>query len=46
MALATPVTDLDSHFSSPGAKALPWTKGLRQLREAEVLWLSTVTPRN
>jgi len=44
MALATPITDLDPRFSSPGARALPWSKALRQLREAEVLWLSTVTP--
>jgi len=44
MALAAPITDLDPRFSSPGAKALPWSKARRQLQEAEVLWLSTVTP--
>jgi general stress protein 26 len=40
----TPQTDLDDRFSSPGAEALPWSDALRQLQEAEVLWLSTVTP--
>ena len=44
MALAAPITDLDPRFSSPGARAVPWSKARRQLREAEVLWLSTVTP--
>jgi nitroimidazol reductase NimA-like FMN-containing flavoprotein (pyridoxamine 5'-phosphate oxidase superfamily) len=44
MTIAAPVTDLDRRFSSPGAKALPWKEAVRQLREAEVLWLSTVTP--
>jgi nitroimidazol reductase NimA-like FMN-containing flavoprotein (pyridoxamine 5'-phosphate oxidase superfamily) len=44
MALADPITDLDPRFSSPGAKVVPWSKALRQLRDAEVLWLSTVTP--
>lgn len=44
MARAAPITDLDPRFSSPGAEALPWTEGIRQLRNAEVLWISTVTP--
>lgn len=44
MALVAPVTDLDPRFSSPGARALSWSKAVRQLQEAEVLWLSTVTP--
>ena len=44
MALTAPITDLDPRFSSPGAKAVPWSKGLRQLRDAEVLWIATVTP--
>lgn len=44
MTLSAPVTDLDHRFSSPGAKALPWSDALRHLQEAEVLWLSTVTP--
>jgi general stress protein 26 len=44
MALADPITDLDPRFSSPGARPLPWSKARRQLQEAEVLWLSTVTP--
>jgi general stress protein 26 len=44
MALAVQITDLDPRFSSPGTEALPWTKALRQLKDAEVLWLSTVTP--
>lgn len=44
MALAAPITDLDPRFSSPGARAMPWSKARRQLQDAEVLWLSTVTP--
>ena len=44
MTITAPLTDVEPHFSSPGATALPWTEGLQQLREAEVLWLSTVTP--
>jgi nitroimidazol reductase NimA-like FMN-containing flavoprotein (pyridoxamine 5'-phosphate oxidase superfamily) len=44
MTLESPLTDLDSRFSSPGAKALSWSDALQQLQEAEVLWLSTVTP--
>lgn len=44
MALQAPMTDLDRRFSSPGAKALPWTDALRQLQSAEVMWLATVTP--
>ena len=44
MTLEAPLTDLDGRFSSPGAAALPWRDAVLQLRKAEVLWLSTVTP--
>jgi nitroimidazol reductase NimA-like FMN-containing flavoprotein (pyridoxamine 5'-phosphate oxidase superfamily) len=44
MTLEAPLTDLDSRFSSPDAKALPWSDAVQRLQEAEVLWLSTVTP--
>jgi nitroimidazol reductase NimA-like FMN-containing flavoprotein (pyridoxamine 5'-phosphate oxidase superfamily) len=44
MTLTTPIAELDPRFSSPGAKPLSWSKAIRQLREAEVSWLSTVTP--
>lgn len=44
MALKAPLTDLDPRFSSPGVTALPWRDAQRRLKEAEVLWLSTVTP--
>ena len=44
MSIVAPTTDLDPRFSSPGATALPWTEAVRRLREAEVLWLSTVRP--
>jgi nitroimidazol reductase NimA-like FMN-containing flavoprotein (pyridoxamine 5'-phosphate oxidase superfamily) len=44
MTLTTPFAELDPRFSSPGAKPLSWSKAIRQLREAEVSWLSTVTP--
>ena len=44
MTLEAPLTDLDRRFSSPGARALSWSDALQRLREAEVLWLSTVTP--
>lgn len=45
MTIRAPVTDLDSRFSSPDATALPWRDAVQQLRKAEVLWLSTVTPQ-
>jgi Pyridoxamine 5'-phosphate oxidase len=38
-----PVTEL-SAFSSDGAIPTEWEKGRRELREAEVYWLSTVRP--
>ena len=44
MILETPVTDLDSDFSSPGATALAWTDAERHLQAAGVYWLSTVRP--
>lgn len=44
MARGAPVTDLDPRFSSPGARAASWTQARRHLRDAEVLWLSTVRP--
>ena len=44
MTLEAPLTDLDSRFSSPGAKPLAWSDAVQRLQEAEVLWLSTVTP--
>jgi nitroimidazol reductase NimA-like FMN-containing flavoprotein (pyridoxamine 5'-phosphate oxidase superfamily) len=42
MTLGTPVTDLDSRFSSAGATALPWTAAEEQLQKAGVFWVTTV----
>ena len=42
MARTAPITDLDPRFGSPGAKAVSWALARRRLRDAEVLWLSTV----
>jgi nitroimidazol reductase NimA-like FMN-containing flavoprotein (pyridoxamine 5'-phosphate oxidase superfamily) len=44
MTLETPVANLDSDFSSPGATALPWKDAEQQLQKAEVFWVSTVRP--
>jgi nitroimidazol reductase NimA-like FMN-containing flavoprotein (pyridoxamine 5'-phosphate oxidase superfamily) len=44
MTLEAPVADLDSQFSSPGARALPWMDAEQQLQNAGVFWLSTVRP--
>ncbi|MGH2588195.1 MAG: pyridoxamine 5'-phosphate oxidase family protein [Dehalococcoidia bacterium] len=44
MTLETPVSELDSEFSSPGATAVPWNEAEQQLQKAEVFWLSTVRP--
>jgi nitroimidazol reductase NimA-like FMN-containing flavoprotein (pyridoxamine 5'-phosphate oxidase superfamily) len=40
--LETPVAELDSRFSSPGATALPWNAAEQLLQQAGVFWLSTV----
>lgn len=42
--MATPVTVLDSRFSSPEATTTPWEAGEDRLDRAEVYWLSTVRP--
>jgi nitroimidazol reductase NimA-like FMN-containing flavoprotein (pyridoxamine 5'-phosphate oxidase superfamily) len=42
--LETPVTDLDSRFSTPEATALPWRGAEQQLQNAGVFWISTVRP--
>ncbi|MFJ6566901.1 pyridoxamine 5'-phosphate oxidase family protein [Streptomyces sp. NPDC091292] len=39
-----PVTELDARFSSPGAEALPWSRGEELLTAAELFWISTVRP--
>jgi nitroimidazol reductase NimA-like FMN-containing flavoprotein (pyridoxamine 5'-phosphate oxidase superfamily) len=39
-----PHTDLDAHYSSPGATAESWAKAASRLKEAEIFWLSTVRP--
>lgn len=44
MTLDTPIADLDTRFSSPGATALPWNTAEHHLRQAGVFWLSTVRP--
>jgi general stress protein 26 len=44
MTLETPITDLDSRFSTPDATALPWKDAERQLQNAGVYWISTVRP--
>jgi general stress protein 26 len=38
-----PITTL-SKFSSADAEPTPWSRGRRELRDAEVYWLSTVRP--
>jgi nitroimidazol reductase NimA-like FMN-containing flavoprotein (pyridoxamine 5'-phosphate oxidase superfamily) len=38
-----PVTELSS-FSSENARPTAWTRGRRELKEAELYWLSTVRP--
>ena len=42
MARTAPITDFDPRFSSPGARAESWAQAQRRLRDAEVLWLTTV----
>jgi nitroimidazol reductase NimA-like FMN-containing flavoprotein (pyridoxamine 5'-phosphate oxidase superfamily) len=44
MTLNTPVTGLNSDFSSSGATALPWTDAEQRLQRAGVFWLSSVRP--
>jgi nitroimidazol reductase NimA-like FMN-containing flavoprotein (pyridoxamine 5'-phosphate oxidase superfamily) len=44
MTLETPVAELDSRFSSPGATAVPWNDAEQLLQQAGVFWLSTVRP--
>ncbi|MEV0117769.1 pyridoxamine 5'-phosphate oxidase family protein [Streptomyces sp. NPDC059037] len=39
-----PRTELDTRYSSQGASATPWPDALRQLRAAELFWISTVRP--
>jgi hypothetical protein len=33
---------LDTRFSDPGAKAVPWAEAEQALTKAEIFWLSTV----
>lgn len=44
MAGREPVTELDARFSSEGAQPTAWPEARRQLRDAEIYWLSTVRP--
>ena len=44
MAETEPVTELDSGFSSPGAVAIEWARGLNVLQRASIYWVSTVRP--
>jgi general stress protein 26 len=39
-----PVTELESAFSSPGAVAIAWARGLNVLQRAAIYWVSTVRP--
>jgi Pyridoxamine 5'-phosphate oxidase len=39
-----PLTELHAGFSSPGASATDWARGLRSIEAAQVFWLSTVRP--
>jgi nitroimidazol reductase NimA-like FMN-containing flavoprotein (pyridoxamine 5'-phosphate oxidase superfamily) len=40
----SPITDLDSRFSTPDAAALPWKDAERELQNVGVFWVSTVRP--
>ena len=44
MPVNDPVTELNSHYSSPDAMPTPWPEARRQLETAEIFWLSTVRP--
>jgi nitroimidazol reductase NimA-like FMN-containing flavoprotein (pyridoxamine 5'-phosphate oxidase superfamily) len=44
MTLEAPVTDLDTRFSTPDAKAISWSDAEEQLKNAGVFWVSTVRP--
>ena len=44
MAGKTPVTTLDSRFSSPDATPTTWATAREHLERAEVYWLTTVRP--
>jgi len=39
-----PVAELDTRFSSDGAKPTPWAEAQASLEEAHVFWISTVRP--
>ena len=39
-----PETELNPHFSEPGAVTTPWTDALGVMNRAEVFWISTVRP--
>jgi general stress protein 26 len=44
MAIANPVADIDSRFSSADATPTSWAEGRQVLEQAEVFWLATVRP--
>lgn len=44
MQTRTPITELDTQFSSPDATAIAWPEGRGRLEQAEIFWLSTVRP--
>lgn len=39
-----PKTELDSRYSGPEAKAIPWSETERALADAGLYWISTVRP--
>jgi hypothetical protein len=41
---ATPLAELDTRFSSAGARATQWPEARAELERAEVFWISTVRP--
>lgn len=45
MDVPDPITELDARFSSEGAAPTAWSDAERELRDAEVFWISTVRPR-
>ena len=40
--MTTPITKIDSRYSSPGAQAASWADTVRALEAAELFWLTTV----
>ena len=40
--MTTPRTELDTHFSAPGAQPTSWEDTLEAIKQAEIFWISTV----